>query len=142
MAGAYKNLSCTKAHHVLTSSQNSACPSANCICLETLHVGRDGPRPVRENQGLNWVCLFIHITCLFVHLFIRSYSIAAALYAQPCPVHSHALAASALHTPLNCHPTPTPISLSASLSSIALALPSITSRCLPTKTARLVSYKH
>ncbi|OAG13217.1 hypothetical protein CC77DRAFT_724869 [Alternaria alternata] len=38
-------------------------------------------------------------------------------------LHSHALAASALHTPLNCHPTPTPVSLSARLSSTALALP-------------------
>jgi hypothetical protein len=57
-------------------------------------------------------------------------------------VHSHALAASALHTPLNCHPTPTPVSLNASLSSIALALPSTTSRCLTTETAGLVSYKH
>jgi hypothetical protein len=57
-------------------------------------------------------------------------------------VHSHALAASALHTPLNCHPTLTPVSLSAGFSSIALALVSITPRSLPTKTAGLVSYKH
>jgi hypothetical protein len=57
-------------------------------------------------------------------------------------IHSHALAASALHTPLNCHPTPTPGSLSAGLSSTALALPSTTSRSLPTKTAGLVSFKH
>jgi hypothetical protein len=37
-------------------------------------------------------------------------------------VYSHALAASALHTPLDCHPTLNPVSLSRDFSSIALAL--------------------
>jgi hypothetical protein len=56
-------------------------------------------------------------------------------------VHSYALAVSALHTPLDCHPTLTPVSLSAGFSLIALAFVSITSRPLPTETAGLVSYK-
>lgn len=41
-------------------------------------------------------------------------------------IHSHALAVSALHTSLNCHPTRTPVSLSARFSLTALALVSIT----------------
>ena len=44
---------------------------------------------------------------------------------QPC-IYSHALAVSALHTPLDCHPTLTPVSLSADFSLITLALVSIT----------------
>lgn len=46
-------------------------------------------------------------------------------------VHSYALAASALHAPLNCHPTLTPVSLSTGFSSIALALVSKMPRILP-----------
>jgi hypothetical protein len=53
-------------------------------------------------------------------------------------VHSYALAASALHTPLNCHPTltGTPVSLSVGFSSIALVPLSMTPRSLPTRLLR------
>jgi hypothetical protein len=69
-------------------------------------------------------------------------TITASSMQQDPLLHPHALAASALHTPLNCHPTLTPVSLSTGFSSTALALVSMTSRSLPTKTAGLVSYKH
>ena len=78
-------------------------------------------------------------------------------------VHSHALAVSALPTPLNCHPTLTPVSLVVGFSSIALVFvsitprplrkenagfliialvpTSITARFMPTKTHELVTYQ-
>jgi hypothetical protein len=51
-------------------------------------------------------------------------------------VHSHALAASALHTPLICRLALTPVSLSTGFSLIALVPLSMTPRSLPAGPAR------
>ena len=55
-------------------------------------------------------------------------------------IHSHALAASALRTPLSCHPTLTPVSLVISLTLTVLALVSVAPCCLSAETAKLVIY--